>query len=681
MERYKNNSIFTPELLAPAGSREALEAAIDAGADAIYMGGEFNARANARNFARPDIRDAIELCAKYGVKAYITLNTLVYEREVRDWLEYAAYLWECGADAFITADLGAASLLRKYIPDVRLHASTQMSVHNSAGVELLSSLGYERVVVARELSGNELRNITENTNTEIEAFIHGALCVSASGQCLFSSLVGGRSGNRGECAQPCRLDYDGRSILSLRDNCLARYITEICDMGIASLKIEGRMKTPEYVHGTVATYRRLLDERRNATEHEITKMAGLFSRSGFTDGYYTGKVDGMCGIRTDLDKRKSAALPPFEGIKRRIDADIDCVIEKNTPARLTVKADGRSVTVEGAVPSDAQNAPIDKSTVERSITKLGNTNLEAKNVNITLGDRLFLRASDLNALRRAATDALFPSPEREKIQPVDRELLAKSTSDPEPYGVSARFVSARQLKESGVSLSDVARIYLPLSEFSSDCGANGIILPAVVFDSEWEGVLSAIASAKNAGAEYAIAANISEIPLLHEMGFTVTADFRLNCTNPYTARRLLELGADEIILSPELKIGGMRDIHERKSVIVYGRIPLMLCEKCPGKEMGKCHDCQEAKAYYITDRTGMRFPVFRENSHRAVIYNSAPVYTADTAGEVRCAGDFARHFIFSDESGAEIGRILSAYRKGTPAKEALGEDARFRRIH
>lgn len=680
MQTKDTNLIFTPELLAPAGSRESLEAAIEAGADAVYMGGEFNARAGARNFDRSAIREAVSLCSAYGVKSYITLNTLVYKREMREWLEYASYLWECGADAFILADLGAAALLKEHIPDVRMHASTQMSVHNSAGVRLLASLGYERVVVARELPREELKYICENTGTEIEAFVHGALCVSASGQCLFSSLVGGRSGNRGECAQPCRLDYDGRSILSLRDNCLAKHITELCDMRVASLKIEGRMKTPEYVYGTVSTYRRLLDERRNAAEREIARMAETFSRSGFTDGYYIGKKDGMCGVRTDRDKQKSAAVTPFAGLTRRIGADIDCVIEKNTPARLCMTAGDRSVCVEGVIPSAAQNAPIDESTVRRALTKLGSTPFEARKVNLTLGEGLFMRASDLNALRRAATDALTPSPEREKLPPAEA-LFTNDPQDAEPYGASARFASARQLSESGVTVADIDRIYLPLSEYSDGCGANGVILPAVAFDGEWEALLRELRAVRGRGVRCAIAANIAQIPVLHEMGFTVTADFRLNCTNPHTAARLRELGADEIILSPELKIGGMRDIRERKSVIVYGRIPLMLCEKCPGREMGKCPDCREGKPYYITDRTGMRFPVLREAGHRAVIYNCAPVYTADTRSELARAGRFSAHFIFSDENRAEIRRILGAYRRGAPAREALGADVRFRRIH
>ncbi len=681
MSRIEKNSIFTPELLAPAGSRESLEAAIEAGADAVYMGGEFNARANARNFDREAIRDAIALCSAYRTKAYITLNTLVYGREMREWLEYAAYLWECGADAFITADLGAAALLRKYIPDVRLHASTQMSVHNSAGVRLLSSLGFERAVVARELPRKELRSITESTDTEIEAFVHGALCVSASGQCLFSSLVGGRSGNRGECAQPCRLDYDGRSILSLRDNCLAKYVTELCEMGIASLKIEGRMKTPEYVYGTVSTYRTLLDERRNATEREIDAMAQTFSRSGFTDGYYTGEKAGMCGVRTSIDKQRSAALPPFAGLKRKLSADIDCVIEKNTPASIRMTAGGRSVSVSGAVASEAQNAPIDERTVERAVTKLGATPFEAGRVNITLGEGLFMRASDLNALRRSAAEALTPSPSREKTPPIPDTLMELSEHAPSPLRASARFASASQLADSGVTEADIPRIYLPLSEFSALCPASGVILPAIVFDSEWEPMCAALAAAREAGAAYAIAANISEIPILHGMGFIVTADFRLNCTNPYTAQELCALGADEIILSPELKIGGIRGIRGRRSVITYGRIPLMLCEKCPGKELHKCTDCREGRAYYLTDRTGMRFPVLRDSGHRAVIYNSTPVYTADTQSELARAGEYAAHFLFSDETGAEIRRILDAYRRAAPAREALGAEAKFRRIH
>ena len=679
MRANSDNRIFTPELLAPAGSIEALHAAIEGGADAVYMGGEFNARAFARNFDRDAIKEAISLCRTYGVKCYITLNTLVYEREHREWLEYARYLWECGADAFIVADLGAARALREYIPDVRLHASTQMTVHNSEGVRTLAALGFERVVVARELSRENISAIIENTDTEIEAFVHGALCVSVSGQCLFSSLVGGRSGNRGECAQPCRLEYNGAPVLSLRDNCLASHISEICDMGVHSLKIEGRMKSPEYVYGVVCTYRRLLDERRNATPSEIGEMSRLFSRSGFTDGYYTKRTDGMCGVRTDFDKQKTARIDKFEGLKRKIPIDIDITVCADTPVSLRLATEGKEVTVTGACPSKAQSAPVDEGFVHRAVTKLGATPYEPREVSITLEDGLFLRSAELNALRREGIDALtqlLPRSAATDIEAVLRAERVKTVS----LGASARFISERQLVASGVTTEDIERIYLPLSEYREGSAANGIILPPLVYDSEWDSFIDKLREARECGVRYAICSNISEIRIAHELGFTVTADFRLNTLSTRTARELVRLGADEIILSPELKSGGMRDIREQKSVIVYGRIPLMLCEKCVVRECGGCENCRAGEPYYLCDRTGARFPVFREGEHRSVIYNSAVTYMADKQKELERIGDYAAHYIFSDEAPRQIREVLRAYREGRSADSVLGRQTKFRRL-
>ncbi len=677
----RDNRIFTPELLAPAGSPEALAAAIEAGADAVYMGGEHNARAFARNFDRDAIREAIALCRAYGTKAYVTLNTLVYEREMAGWLEYARYLWECGADAFIVADLGAAALLRRYIPDVRLHASTQMSVHNSQGVRELSSLGFERVVVARELSRENIRAVVEKTDTEIEMFVHGALCVSASGQCLFSSLVGGRSGNRGECAQPCRLEYNGRAMLSLRDNCLASHIEEICNIGVHSLKIEGRMKTPEYVYGTVSTYRRLLDERRNATDRELCEMAGLFSRSGFTDGYYTGRLDGMCGVRRDIDKKQSAEVQKFAGLSRKIPVQMECTIIKDTEMTLRLSDAQRSVSVSAGIPAVAENAPIDRDSVLRSLTKFGSTPYTVSGADITLGEGLFVRAAELNALRRSAVEALGRCSREAVVACSIDDLLKKQTSeDSEPYPCSARFISAAQLRESCVSIRDIPRIFLPLSEYTEGSAANGIILPPLVYDTEWERMTDRLLKARECGAEYALCPNISTIIAAKKAGYTVTADFRLNCTNPYTADELIRLGADEIILSPELKSGGMRDIHRPKSVIVYGRIPLMLCHRCAVRDEGGCKQCKNKKAVYIKDRTGARFPVFSVEGHHSEIYNSAPTYTADVMAGLRTIGRYAMHFIFSDESAETVRRVLRAYREGTGAAEVFGCGVHFRRL-
>ena len=303
-----NKKTNLPELLAPAGSMEALDAALKAGADAVYIGGtQLNARMNAKNFDRPGLIEAVKKCHARGVKLYVTLNTLVLDREMNEALSYAAFLYEAGVDALITADLGLSLEIRKRMPDFPLHASTQMSGHNAEAAKFLASLGFERMVCARELSRGNLKELIKNSPIEIEAFVHGALCVCHSGQCLFSSIVGGRSGNRGLCAQPCRLPYNGKYPLSLKDNCLAGHLSELISMGVSSLKIEGRMKSPDYVYAVVSVYRRLLDLRRDAGEKETAELSSVFSREGFTDGYYTGKISGaMLGVRTDADKQASA---------------------------------------------------------------------------------------------------------------------------------------------------------------------------------------------------------------------------------------------------------------------------------------------------------------------------------------------------------------------------------------
>ena len=291
-----------PELLAPCGSFDALIAAVDGGADAVYFGGTaFNARMNAKNFDRDGIKAAVAYCHERGVKAYVTLNTQIYDRELKQALEHAAFCYGAGVDALISADMGLSALIKKHIPDLELHASTQMTAHNTEAVVRLAKMGFSRVVGARELSKENIEKLCKS-ETEIELFVHGAICVSVSGQCLMSAMLGGRSGNRGQCAQPCRMCYNGEYPLSVKDMCLATHIPELIDAGVASLKIEGRMKSPSYVYGVTKIYRKLLDERRAATDSELKELQRLFSRSGFTDGYYTGNIgQHMLGIRTDKD--------------------------------------------------------------------------------------------------------------------------------------------------------------------------------------------------------------------------------------------------------------------------------------------------------------------------------------------------------------------------------------------
>ncbi len=298
-----------PELLAPAGSPAALAAAVMAGADAVYLGGEtHNARVGAQNFTESEIATAIADCHRVGVKVYITMNTLLWDRELADALGFAARLYAMGADALIVADLGFAALLHHYLPDFPLHASTQMSAHNSAAARLLCNLGFVRVVCARELPRVEVEAMTRSSPIEVEQFVHGALCVSHSGQCLASAMIGGRSGNRGACAQPCRMKYGAGYPLSLKDLSLARHVPALITSGVRSLKIEGRMKSPAYVQGVVSVWRALLDERRGATDEELAKLTALFSRSGLTDGYYLRQFADMCGVRTDADKAATRAV-------------------------------------------------------------------------------------------------------------------------------------------------------------------------------------------------------------------------------------------------------------------------------------------------------------------------------------------------------------------------------------
>lgn len=316
MNENKKSSL--PELLAPAGSSEAARAAVEAGADAIYLGGTMlNARMNAKNFTDEEMRDVISYCHERGVFVYVTLNTAVYDRELSEALAYAGKLYVWGVDGLIVADLGLASLIRKYYPELPLHASTQASGHSVACAEKLRSLGFCRMVCAREMTKNEIDRLCADSPIETEQFIHGALCVSQSGQCLASAMIGGRSGNRGACAQPCRMQYNGAYPLSLKDAALAKYVPELIKSGVASLKIEGRMKSPAYVYGVVEIYRKLLDEGRAADDSEMKRLAALFSRGGFTDGYYTDRVGGdMLGIRSEDDKQATAKVTSAQVQKR-----------------------------------------------------------------------------------------------------------------------------------------------------------------------------------------------------------------------------------------------------------------------------------------------------------------------------------------------------------------------------
>ena len=659
-----------PELLCPAGSAEAFRAAIEGGADAIYVGGTaFNARINAKNFTVEQMKESISLAHAYGVKVYVAANTLIYDRELPDMLRSAEDAYLCGADALIVADLGAAEQIRRRIP-IELHASTQMSGHNADAASFLAERGFSRMVCAREMSRDDLREFVKNSPIEAEVFVHGALCVCHSGQCLFSSLVGGRSGNRGECAQPCRLPFKAKGResypLSLKDLSLACHLPELAEMGVASLKIEGRMKSPEYVRDVARIFRRLLDEGRGADDREMTALAEIFSRGGFTDGYYTQKIGrSMLGIRSENDKQSSRALIPFDRITRKLPLTLSAELSRDKPISLTASDGKKTVTVYGAVPEEARTAPLTKEAVEKNLSKLGNTPYFLEKLTLSLSDGIILPLSSLNALRRLAVEKLAednseaPRSERDFTETKEKQCAKISAAE----GRTAVFYFPDRIPKEAYGYFDV--LYTPLEKYNGE--TNGILLPPVIFDSERERVEKMLERAKGLGAAHLLVGNLGHIELAKASGLILHGDHRLNVTNTETAR-LISPSLTDVIASPELTLPKLRDLcREAPNVrtAIYGRTPLMITEKCVGKELGGCDLCNGGKAH-LTDRRGVTFPVLRIFDHRSLIVNSLPLYMADKATELDRMGIEATHFIFTVESREEIARIINAYKKRTP---------------
>lgn len=684
-----------PELLSPAGDMAALMAAIAGGADAIYVGGlKFGARAYAKNFTEEELRSAVKICHIHGVRLYVTLNTLVFDKEINEALEYARLLYEIGVDAIIVADVGVASLIRRDLPDFELHASTQMGAHNTEGVNFANALGASRVVLARECSYEDIKKITAEAKAECEVFLHGALCVCHSGQCLFSSMVGGRSGNRGECAQPCRLPYNkGKYVLSLKDLSLANHIKELIASGVSSLKIEGRMKSPEYVYEVTRIYRALLDENRDSTASENKRLSDVFSRGGFTDGYFTGKLFGnMTGVRSEEDKRNSnelkiekVALPKIEirgkaTFKRGEKCTLSFTSCMNSRWDRDKKAE-MTVMAFGDIPNEAENSPLEKEGLSARLSKMGNTPfaIGKDGIEIDLDEGINLSPSAVNALRREAAELLEMEYARslDKILGIENEFVAKSVlsdiSEPDcaKKGINTAifFKSETALSviaENQGTLSNLGVIFVPLTEYG-DLPENmreiitGIYIPPIIMEREWEQIREMIICAEKIGAKHALVGNISHISLVSGTSLIPVADFRLNIANKYSKAVYRSFGVENVILSPELTLPQARDIGG--SVITLGRIPLMITERCFTKESFGCEKCGSA---YLVDRLGFKFPMLREYKHRNIIFNSSPTYMGDKGAELKSARIECTHFVFSSESSGECVKMLEAYKKGAP---------------
>ncbi len=654
-----------PELLCPAGSEASLAAAIEGGADAVYLGGaSMNARVHAENFTPDAMKAAIRLAHTYGVKAYVTLNTLVSDRELPLCLDAARDACAAGADALIVADLGVAAMLRRAIPEMELHASTQMSGHNSLMGAELRDLGFTRMVVAREISREDLRLLLRESPIETELFVHGALCVSHSGQCLFSSLVGGRSGNRGACAQPCRLPFgergEERYPLSLKDLSLAKHVPELVKMGVASFKIEGRMKSPEYVYHTARIWRRLLDENRSATPAELREMSDAFSRGGFTDAYYTDRIGrSMLGVRSENDKRNTKTVSPFEGLTRRVPITLQASLQKDLPVTLTLSDGRNTVTVEGEPPQEARTAPMTEESVLRSLCRFGGTPYEVRAAEARVAEGLMMPVSALNALRRRAVEALadFGEPPARVASELQPNLPQKQRVE----RTTARFLRASQITPTAKAFFE--RRFLPLFSFA-EC-ANGVVLPPVIFDRDLEEIRSALRAVRARGAEYALVGNLGHLSLAREAGLVPVADFRMNLCNREAVALCESLGFEGAVLSAEMTLPQIRDVGGETAAIVYGRIPLMTLEKCVSREISDCQNCSLG-GVKLTDRRGVAFPVVREWRHRSVVLNSLPTSMSNRGAELNryCVTD--RHFLFTVEDPTEVDAVIEAFGKDQP---------------
>ncbi len=629
-----------PEILAPVGGEEQLKAAVRSGADAVYFGASsFNARRRADNFSDEEFLSAVKYCRERGVKTYITLNTLIKEEEYEEFCHTLALIARSGADAVIIQDMGVFSLVKKCCPDIPVHASTQMAVHNVSGARLLDSLGFSRIVLARELSLAEIKCIRESVKAEIEVFVHGAHCMSASGMCLMSSVIGARSGNRGLCAQPCRLNFKNGSreyALSLKDMCLADMVPELIAAGVHSLKIEGRMKRPEYVSAAVRAYK----EAVGGTIPDISLLQSVFSRSGFTKGYAVGKRDlSMFGYRTKEDVLSAVdVLGPIANEYRNetplVKIDMKFIMKEGVPSRLTVSDGVNTVTAEGVVPEKAQKSPLNSESANRSLMKLGSTFYFADPAECEIDEGLILRAADINALRREACDKLTEI--RGKKEPYSftwpefsAEPCRESASSPRVYMI---FSTADSIPE-GVKAD---RIILPVKEILDNFNkvekylpVLAAELPSLIYPSYEKRIRDELERLRKLGVNRCLCENIGAAALAREAGMRVSGGALLNVLNTEAVLMWKSLGVEEVTLSYESSGRNTSDITKKcqAGLSVYSYLPLMHFRCCPLQSEKGCRDCKGRGA--LTDRMGEKFPVLCKDRMYSVLYNFVPMYIGD----------------------------------------------------
>lgn len=657
------------EILAPAGAYEQLRAAVICGADAVYLGaGNFNARRNAQNFTSEDLNEAVKYCHLRKVKVYVTLNTLIFDKELPELYETVKSIARSGADAVIVQDLAVAEAVRKICPDLPLHASTQMAVHNVSGALFLQNLGFTRIVLARELSLNEMKEIRKNVTAELEVFVHGAHCMSASGNCYLSAMLGERSGNRGLCAQGCRLNWKntrGREFaLSLKDMSYLDSINELAEIGIESFKIEGRMKRPEYVAASVSSLKKAL----NGERYDKEILRSIFSRNGFTDGYLKGNRNAsMFGYRGKDDVTSAQnVLKNLEKLYsediRPLGVEMTLTLEKDKPSRLDLFSEGKRVCVLGDVPEAPRNAPLPKEIAQRNLNKLGNTSFHPRSTEFFNKDNLTLSASSINALRRDGIETL-----ETLITENTRKINDITPTKPVPYHplqkskARVRFEKFSQYSE---IFSNAQFIILPIDEILKSKEktakiADKIIaeLPELIYPETEKTLPEKLTCLKEMGITRGSTGNIGGVALLKKAGFTVHGAHGLNITNTHALDFYKNQGLKDVVISFEVteKIIKHAGGDLPRGIYVYGHLPLMLMRACPQKSESGCGSCTGHT--HLTDRKGINFPLLCRQKQYSVLHNSVPLYIGD---KKLTSTDFGVLY-FTVETADQCARIYEAF--------------------
>ena len=670
------------EILAPVGSEEMLRAAVFSGADAVYLGfSGFNARTGAGNFDADSLKEAVRFCHARGVAVHVALNTTVYGTELSALEQAIRAVAASGADAVICQDLAVATLIGKIAPQLPRHGSTQMSVHTLQGALELKELGFTRVVLARELSLPEVEHITKHCGIETECFIHGALCMSVSGQCYMSAFLGGRSGNRGSCAGPCRLPFEANALpegkpgrlhhLSLKDNSAIDKLDKLQALGVASAKIEGRLRTPEYVAAAVSAC--LAGREGRAYDRDLLKNA--FSRSGFTSGYLDGKIDGtMFGVRSEADAELTKkTLPTLRELYRRersrVPVQMKLEIGEGGEKLTVTDADGNKAFAYGdAEPQPARTDPTES--LNRSLAKTGGTPFAAEKITVEMdGGPWFIPGSAVNELRREALDALLKKREVLRPWPTTEEHVAAlpQRTLPPRRTLRARFERWDQVPER--ALDGVEYLILPIAQADRvprEWRAKILLeLPRVMFGALEQDTARRIAATQDAGFAGYEVSNIAHLRLCR--GLPMTGGFGLNITNNVAAQFYAEQGLSSLLILPEVKDSDIASIAPNRNgkpvptgVMIYGHMPLMLTRACPLQNIHDCAHCD--KTGVLTDRKAKKFPV-RCGLGVRTIYNPVPIYMGDKPGAL--AVDYGVAY-FTLESREEAAQILEMIRTHAP---------------